>query len=176
MIGYPRNETMLRLTNEVSFAAERTFMSTAQWIEPAHNFSLPLPLPEAQVNALHMIVERMNDDCAGMIAVFAGCDAVGKLMAAEALAYEMQRTLHPIDKSEFDLAEGAHLARILEAAKSEEAILMLNDADGLPVSLLRKLEVYPGLSILAVDSAQESSTALGKSVHYVDFPFPFEGE
>jgi hypothetical protein len=179
-------------------------MSASQWAEETHilmeldnvspgprscNFwsdlSLPLPLPEAQVVALRNIACRMSNGCQdippGIIAVFTGCDAAGKLMAAEALAYEMQRPLYRVNMSEMDgLSSGErekHFARVLHAARAESAILMLDNTDGLPNPFLETLKGYPGLSILTMDSIQERLTALHKSIHYiVDFPFPFDNE
>jgi SpoVK/Ycf46/Vps4 family AAA+-type ATPase len=158
-------------------------MSASQWIED--DFSLPLPLPEEQVTALRKIADRMNKTCAsvrpGMIAVFAGCDAAGKLMAAEALAYELQRPLHRVDRSEIDGFSygepGKDFARILSAVRAENAILILENVDDLPNALFQTLEDHPGLSILITDSNQETSIALRNSTHYiVDFPFPFDNE
>jgi SpoVK/Ycf46/Vps4 family AAA+-type ATPase len=158
-------------------------LSASQWIED--NFSLHLPLPEEQVIALRKIADRMSKTCAsvwpGMIAVFAGCDAAGKLMAAEALAYELQRPLHRVDRSEIDRFSygepDKHFARILRAARAENAILILENVDDLPNALFQTLEDHPGLSILITDSDQETSAALRKSTHYiVDFPFPFDNE
>lgn len=177
-------------------------MSTSQWTDERHflmerantfpgprcgNFwsdlSLPVMLPEAQVVALRNIVCRMSDAdmSAVTIAVFTGRDAAGKLMAAEALAYEMQRPLHRVDPNEIDglspRERKTHFARILNAGKSENAILMLDRADDLPNALLQNLEEYPGLSILATDSAQEAWTVLDELTHsIVDFPFPFDNE
>jgi hypothetical protein len=175
-------------------------MSASWWIEttqllaesynfrpqPKHgdfwqDLSLPLPLPEAQVAALRDIAGWMNDACSearsGMIAIFTGRDAAGKLMAAEALAYEMQRPLHRIDSSDMSGAPDKHFARILRAACSENAILMIGNAGSLPHRLLQALESYSGLSILTADSIQETSAALRASAHcIVDFPFPFDNE
>jgi hypothetical protein len=177
-------------------------MSTSQWTDERHflaeptnvfpgprcgNFwndlSLPLSLPEAQVVALRNITARVSDTSisSGTIAVFTGCDAAGKLMAAEALAYEMQRPLHRVDPTEIDGLSSQererHFARILNAARAENAILMLDNVAGLPNALLQKLEGYSGLSILAMDSAQETWTALDQLTHsIVDFPFPFYNE
>jgi hypothetical protein len=175
-------------------------MSASRWIETTcllaepHNFrpqprdggfwrdlSLPLALPEAQVAALRNMAGRMDHACSdtrsGMIAIFTGRDAAGKLMAAEALAYEMQRPLHRVDSSEMSGAPDKHFARVLHAACSENAILMLDNAGSLPNRLLQSLKSYSGLSILTADSAQETSAALRESAHYiVDFPFPFDNE
>jgi hypothetical protein len=177
-------------------------MSAALWIEAGRFFvdpcpdqirpepkscdvwselSLPLPLPEAQVAKLRRIAKRMNDPCtgvpSGVIAVFTGSDAAGKLMAAEALAYEMQRVLYRVDLNEVGLAEEPHFARILNTAKAQDAILMLGNADGLPISMIQFLKGYPGLSILTTDSPREISTMLYKAAHcVVDFPFPAEYE
>jgi hypothetical protein len=177
-------------------------MSAAQWIEAGRFFvdrcpdqirsktepcdgwtelSLPLPLPESQVAKLRRMAGQMNDNCAdmpsGVIAVFTGSDAAGKLMAAEALAYEMQRVLYRVDVNEVELAEEPHFARILNTAKAQDAILMLGNADGLPISMIQFLKGYSGLSILTTDSPREISTMLYKAAHYVvDFPFPAEYE
>ena len=177
-------------------------MSAAQWIEAGQFFvdpcadqfrsgtesrdvwqdlSLPLPLPESQVAALRRIAKRMNAICpgltSGVIAVFTGCDAAGKLMAAEALAYEIQRTLYRVDAGEFGPPETTHFALLLSEAKAENAILMIDNACGLPIALIESLRGYSGLSILITDSAQEISTNLRQSAHYlVDFPFPADNE
>ena len=149
------------------------------------DLSLPLPLPEAQVAVLRRIAGRISDQCPiaspTMIAVFTGRDAVGKLMAAEALAYEMERTLHRVHASEIGglstQEAKRHFTRILHAATAENAILMLDNAEGLPSSLLHMLADYPSPSILATDSGQELSQPLRKAAHYVvDFPFPLDNE
>ena len=173
-------------------------MSAAQWID-AQNFgapntdsfrpdpcdfwrdlSLPLPLPEAQVIALCKIATRMRETCLdapiAIIAVFTGSDAAGKLMAAEALGYETQRTLYRVDTSEINGLDG-QLARVLNAARAENAILMFDNAESLPGSLLQSLKAYPGLSILTVDSTEDATAEISAPHHYVvDFPFPSDGE
>ena len=147
--------------------------------------SLPLPLPEPQVTALRYIAGRMNKICSdaapATIAVFTGCDAAGKLMAAEALAYELQRPLYRVDRSEiigyWNVDTEKYFALTLNAARAEDSILMLDNADGLPAALFKTLESYPGLSILTMDSAREAATALRKPAYYVvDFPFPYDTE
>ena len=156
--------------------------------EPSRSWrglSLPLPLPEAQVAALCRIASCMSDRCSSIspaiIAVFTGRDAAGKLMAAEAITYETQRALYRADASEVtglsDLDAKAHFARILNAASAENAILMLDNAESLPNSLLHALADYPNPSLLTADSAQELSKSLRKVAHYViDFPFPADNE
>lgn len=173
-------------------------MSAAQWID-VQNFaapntdsfrpdpcdfwrdlSLPLPLPEAQVAALCKIATRMRESCfnapSGMIVVFTGSDAAGKLMAAEALGYETQRTLCRVDVSEISGLDG-QLARILNTARSDSAILMFDNAESLPAAALKTLKTYPGLYILNVDSAEDALAKLSEPQHYlVDFPFPSDSE
>ncbi len=141
---------------------------------------MPLPLPETQVIALCKIATRMSETCfdtpSGMIAVFTGSDAAGKLMAAEALGYETQRTLCRVDASEIGGIDG-QLERILNTARSENAILIFDNAESLPGTLLQLLKNYPGLSILTVDSAEDAPAELSKPQHYVvDFPFPSDSE
>ncbi|HMD21777.1 MAG TPA: hypothetical protein VKH40_15740 [Alloacidobacterium sp.] len=173
-------------------------MSAAQWID-AQNFaatntdsfrpdpcdfwrdlSLPLPLPEAQVIALCKIATRMSETCfespSGMIAVFTGSDAAGKLMAAEALAYETQRTLCRVDRTEISEVDG-QFTRIVDGACAENAILMLDNAESLSDTLLQSLKTYPGLSILIVDSVEDASAELCEAHPcIVDFPFPSDSE
>lgn len=157
-------------------------------VEPSRSWqglSLPLPLPEAQVAALCMIASCMSDKCSGVfpaiIAIFTGRDAAGKLMAAEALAYETQRVLYRADASELselptrDAEE--HFTRTLNEAHAGDAILMLDNAESLPNSLLHALADYPGPRILTADSAQELSKSLRRVSHYlIDFPFPTDNE
>ncbi len=143
--------------------------------------SLPVPLPELQVAALLRIADWINRKCSGagsgVIAIFTGRDAAGKLMAAEALAYEIQRTIYPVRMSEIGFAGEPHFARILDAASTEEAILMIDNANGLPLRLIQRLESYPGLSILIADSLGEVPTRVCLSAHsIVDFPFPADSE
>ena len=173
-------------------------MSAAQWIDAQtfaaantesfrpdpcdfwRDLSLPLPLPEAQVIALCKIATRMSeaffDSPSGMIAVFTGSDAAGKLMAAEALAYETQRTLYRVDTTEISEVDG-QFTRILNTARSENAILMLDNAGSLSDTLLQSLKGYPGLSILTVDSVKNEAAEFSAPHRYVvDFPFPSDSE
>ncbi len=147
------------------------------------DLSLPLSLPERQVAALHDISDRMTGRCSekAAIAIFTGCDAAGKLMAAEALAYEIQRPLFRVERSEFiglSLQQTIEqLARTLDRAHAEKAILMFDLSGDLPDAFLRALQSYPGLSILAMESTQSASMVLRRSIHFiVDFPFPFDNE
>ena len=173
-------------------------MSAAQWID-SQNFatantdsfrpdpcdfwrdlSLPLPLPETQVIALCRIATRMSeayfDSPSGVIAVFTGSDAAGKLMAAEALAYETQRTLYRVDGSEISEVNGQFM-RILNTARAENAILMFDNVGSFSDPLLQSLKAYPGLSILTVDSAEGTEAEFSAAHHYVvDFPFPLDSE
>ena len=166
-------------------------MSAAQWIA-AQNFgisntdpcgiwkdlSLPLPLPEAQVLALCKIAMRITDPSfgttSGMIAIFTGSDAAGKLMAAEALAYETQLPLQHVDKSEISGFDN-QFARILKTARSENAILMFDGADDFPGAVLQTLQNHPGLSILMMDSAVNAARCTPQP-YIVDFPFPSDNE
>ena len=173
-------------------------MSAAQWIDTQtfatantdsfrpdpcdfwRDLSLPLPLPEAQVIALCKIATRMSETCfdipSGMIAIFTGSDAAGKLMAAEAIAYETQRTLYRVDGSEISEVDG-QFTRTLNRARAEDAILMLDNVESMSEPLLRSLKAYPGLSILTVDSVEDASAELCKVAPYVvDFPFPSDNE
>ncbi|QNI34185.1 AAA family ATPase [Alloacidobacterium dinghuense] len=149
------------------------------------DLSLPLPLPEAQVIALCKIATHLNFKGANasscLIAIFTGQDAAGKLMAAEALAYEVQRTLYRIDLSEIGefLAEDGkrRLTQMVAAARTENAILIIDNADDLPGPLLKLLAAYSGLSILMTDASHERSSPMYRSAHYVvDFPFQTETE
>jgi hypothetical protein len=177
-------------------------MSAVPWIEDKHSFatpdpdgkksepqagevwrelSLPLSLPQSQVAALCRIAGRISPEdpraAASVVTVFTGPDAAGKLMAAEALAYELQRPLHRADAGEPGLAEKPHFSRTLEAAETENAILLLENADHAPGCLIQKLKSYPGLSILISDSGQTVPTRLRAVAHsVVDFPFPSENE
>jgi len=165
-------------------------MSAAQWIAAQYfampntdpcgfwkDLSLPLPLPEAQVLALCKIVMRITDPSSGtssMIAIFTGSDAAGKLMAAEALAYETQRPLYRVDKSEISESSN-QFARILKTARSEKAILMFDSADDFSDAMLQTLQKQPGLSILMMDSPENAARCTPQP-YLVDFPFPSDNE
>jgi hypothetical protein len=148
------------------------------------DLTLPVSLPETQVTALHSIAKCMSNGRGispwGMLVVFTGCDAAGKLMAAEALAYELQRPLHRVDGNEMltlsDREAQKQLARTIKAAGEERAILMIDTTAGLPNALLHTLRSYPGLSILTMDSARNASARLVLAHYAVDFPFPFDNE
>jgi len=149
------------------------------------DLSLPLSLPETQVTALRYIAGRTSKLSSGTasstIAVFTGRDAAGKLMAAEALAYEMQRPLWRVDTREigdFSIADFEnYLVHTLNAASAENAILMVDNADGLSNALFRRIEGYRGLCILAIDATQEAAANLRNPTYFVvDFPFPYDNE
>jgi hypothetical protein len=151
------------------------------WLQPGccdlwRDLSLPLPLPDVQVCALRKIADQICNADSGVIAVFTGRDAAGKLMAAEALSYELERSLHRIDTSEISNLSAVEIenyfVRILHDARDENAILMFDNADRLLNSRLGTLESYRGLVILTTDSVLEMPAAH----HTVDSPFPADTE
>jgi hypothetical protein len=143
------------------------------------DLSLPLPLPEEQVLALCKIAMRITNSpfaTSGVIAIFTGSDAAGKLMAADALAYETQHPLYRVDKSEIS-ESSAQLLRILNTGRSKNAILMFDNADDFPKAILQTLQEQPGVFILTMDSTENALATLCTSqLHIVDFPFPSDNE
>ena len=131
----------------------------------------------------------------GISALFVGISGVGKTMAAEVLAGELQLDLYRIDLSavvsKYIGETEKNLRRIFDAAEEGGAILLFDEADALfgkrsevkdshdryaniEVSyLLQRMEAYQGLAILTTNMKDVLDTAFLRRIRFiVQFPFP----
>jgi ATPase family associated with various cellular activities (AAA) len=181
----------------------------ATHIEPSASWRDLVLAPE-QLALLHEIVaqvrrrarvydewgfrERMNRGL-GVSALFAGDSGVGKTMAAEVVAAELQLGLYRIDLSavvsKYIGETEKNLRIVFDAAEGGGAILLFDEADALfgkrsevndshdryaniEVNyLLQRMEAYRGLAILATNAKAMLDTAFLRRLRFVvDFPFP----
>jgi SpoVK/Ycf46/Vps4 family AAA+-type ATPase len=135
----------------------------------------------------------------GVTVLFAGASGVGKTMAAEILANELDLDLYKIDLSgvvsKYIGETEKNLERIFNAAANANAILFFDEADALfgkrsevkdshdryaniEISyLLQKMEMYDGIAILATNLRQNLDDAFLRRLAYtIHFPFPEEQE
>jgi hypothetical protein len=135
----------------------------------------------------------------GVTVLFAGASGVGKTMAAEILANELDLDLYKIDLSgvvsKYIGETEKNLERIFNAAANANAILFFDEADALfgkrsevkdshdryaniEISyLLQKMEMYEGIAILATNLRQNLDDAFMRRLAYtIHFPFPEEQE
>jgi SpoVK/Ycf46/Vps4 family AAA+-type ATPase len=138
--------------------------------------------------------ERMNRGF-GVSALFAGDSGVGKTMAAEVVAGELELPLYRIDLSgvvsKYIGETEKNLRRVFDAAESGGAILLFDEADALfgkrsevkdshdryaniEVNyLLQRMEAYRGLAILATNAKSALDQAFLRRLRIlIDFPFP----
>ncbi len=131
----------------------------------------------------------------GISALFVGGSGVGKTMAAEVLANELQLDLYRIDLSamvsKYIGETEKNLSRIFDAAEEGGAILLFDEADALfgkrsevkdshdryaniEVSyLLQRMETYQGLAILTTNMKDVLDTAFLRRIRFIiQFPFP----
>jgi hypothetical protein len=133
----------------------------------------------------------------GVTVLFAGPSGVGKTMAAEIVANELDIDLYKIDLSsvvsKYIGETEKNLDRIFQAAENANAILFFDEADALfgkrsevkdshdryaniEISyLLQKMEMYDGVAILATNLRQNLDEAFLRRLAFtVHFPFPDE--
>ena len=131
----------------------------------------------------------------GLKVLFAGESGTGKTMAAQVLAAELGLDLFRVDLStivsKYIGETEKNLERIFSAADGSNAILFFDEADALfgkrsEVSdshdrysnievayLLQRIEVYPGVVILATNFKRNIDDAFIRRLDFVvDFPFP----
>jgi hypothetical protein len=131
----------------------------------------------------------------GVSALFAGPSGVGKTMAAEVIARDLDLDLYRIDLSgvisKYIGETEKNLRRVFDAAEGAGAVLFFDEADALfgkrtevkdshdryaniEVSyLLQRMETYTGLAILATNLKRHLDEAFLRRLRYViDFPFP----
>lgn len=169
-----------------------------------------LVLPREQKSLLHQISaqvscrnrvyetwgfrEQMNRGL-GINALFAGESGVGKTMAAEVIANDLQLDLYRIDLSgvvsKYIGETEKNLRRLFDAAEDSGAILFFDEADALFGKrsevkdshdryanieinyLLQRMESYRGLAILATNMKSALDKAFVRRLRFIiDFPYP----
>jgi hypothetical protein len=131
----------------------------------------------------------------GITALFSGASGVGKTMAAEVIARELNLDLYRIDLagvvSKYIGDSEKNLRSVFDAAESSGAILFFDEADALFGKrsevkdshdryanieinyLLQRMEDYRGLAILATNMRASMDNAFTRRLRFiVDFPFP----
>jgi hypothetical protein len=183
----------------------------ARKIEPVNSWD-DLVLPPATLNQLRAICSRVSlqhqvlgdwgfdaklSAGKGVTALFAGPSGVGKTMAAEIIARELELDLYKIELSsivsKYIGETEKNLERIFNAAENAGAILFFDEADSLfgkrsevrdshdryanlEISyLLQKMEMYEGVAILASNLRQNLDESFVRRLAFtVHFPFPDE--
>jgi hypothetical protein len=169
-----------------------------------------LVLPEAQHALLRGIVAHArgreqvfgrwgfaskSDRGLGMSALFAGPSGVGKTMAAEVIAGELERDLFRVDLSavvsKYIGETEKNLERVFDAAEESGAVLLFDESDSLfgrrgevrdgrdryanlEVSyLLQRLDAYSGVAVLTSNLKDHIDDAFLRRLRFiVRFPFP----
>ena len=131
----------------------------------------------------------------GVSALFAGPSGVGKTMAAEVIARDLDLDLYRIDLSrvisKYIGETEQNLRRVFDAAEAGGAVLFFDEADALfgkrsevkdshdryaniEISyLLQRMETYSGLAILATNLKSHIDAAFLRRLRFViDLPFP----
>jgi SpoVK/Ycf46/Vps4 family AAA+-type ATPase len=135
----------------------------------------------------------------GVTALFVGPSGTGKTLSAEALARELGLDLYSIDLagivSKYIGDTEKNLDRVFAAAEHANAVLFFDEADALfgkrsevkdahdryanieVAYLLKKMENFDGLAILATNLKQNLDEAFARRLTFtVNFPFPEEPE
>lgn len=136
---------------------------------------------------------------AGLVALFAGPSGTGKTMAAQVIARRLDLTLLRIDLSQvvnkYIGETEKHLDKVFREGEDSGAILFFDEAEALfskrteikdahdryanveTAYLLQRLEMHPGIAILATNFKQNLDAAFMRRLQLViDFPLPGETE
>jgi SpoVK/Ycf46/Vps4 family AAA+-type ATPase len=155
-----------------------------------------------QVRRRHIVYDRWGFDRKlslgkGINVLFSGPPGVGKTMAAEVFANELDLDLFKIDLSQivskYIGETEKNLNRVFDEARASNAILFFDEADALfgkrsevrdshdryanieIAYLLQKMDEYEGLSVLATNLKQNLDEAFTRRLSFIiDFPFPDE--
>jgi SpoVK/Ycf46/Vps4 family AAA+-type ATPase len=185
----------------------------AQRIEPFATWA-DLIIPDTQRALLHELAAHVRFRAqvyetwgfvgpvpheAGISALFVGASGVGKTLAAEVLAHELNLDLYRIDLSavvsKYIGETEKNLRRVFDAAEEGGAILLFDEADALfgkrsevkdshdryaniEISyLLQRMETYQGLAILTTNMKDTLDGAFLRRIRFiVQFPFPNVGQ
>jgi len=155
-----------------------------------------LPLKPCALKDLHTIASDLRDFIPGPhIALFLGSDRISPALAAEALAHEVHRDLLRLDLGLLTAYVGdtqQDLNHLIHTTQPQESILFFDEADALfgrrstirddhdryaPLdidSLLRRLQDFPGLSILGTNSVTNPHPGIDirYTVHLPQIPLP----
>jgi hypothetical protein len=135
----------------------------------------------------------------GINALFAGPPGTGKTLSAEVIAGELGLDLFAIDLatvvSKYIGETEKNLARIFDAARQSNAILLFDEADALfgkrsevrdahdryaniEISyLLQRMESYDGVAVLTTNRRRDIDEAFIRRLHFVvEFPLPGEAD
>jgi len=193
--------------------ARRGLNQLAQRLRPLVGWD-DLVLPEPQRRTLQNIAvqvrqraqvyekwgfARKNNRGLGVSALFSGPSGVGKTMAAEVLAGDLDLDLYRIDLStvvsKYIGETEKNLRRLFDAAEASGAILLFDESDALfgkrsevkdshdryanlEISyLLQRMESYRGLAILTTNLKAALDPAFLRRLRFiVQFPFPSQVE
>jgi len=144
-------------------ASEQRLQRIAGW--------LTQPPPVLREWGLHRFLDG------GLRALFRGPSGTGKTMAAIVIARWADRPLYRVDPGglvgKYIGETEKNLRALFAAADEEKAILLFEDTDANVGDLLRRIEPYEGLAILAIDQrANLGEDALTRLDGIVDFPMP----
>ncbi len=190
-------------------AAGRALDDLAERIEPRFGWD-DIVLPAALLQDLKAIVAQVRFRTEvygrggfgkkivrgrGITALFAGPSGVGKTMAAEVIARELELDLCRVDLSgvvsKYIGETERNLKRVFDAAEAGGAVLFFDEADALFGKrsevkdshdryanievgyLLQRMEAYSGTAILATNLKGHMDSAFLRRLRYVvDIPFP----
>lgn len=186
-----------QMAGQIETSAPNTLITRSdispQKINPAASWD-NLVLPAMQLQTLREIASQVRHR-PGLSVLFAGPSSTGKTMAAEVLANDLQLDLYRIDLaavvSKYIGETEKNLRRIFEAAERSDAILFFDEADALFGKrtgvkdshdrfanvglnyLLRRMEEYRGLAILATNQKSALDPAFVRRLRFVvKFPLP----
>lgn len=138
--------------------------------------------------------KRSVPAAAGVVLLFAGSEGTGKTMAAEILSKALNMDLYRVDLagviSKYIGETEKNLNKLFDEARTSNAVLLFDEADALfgkrseikdshdrfgnvdTDYLLRRLETYPGVVILATNYKQNIDPVL---IHLAGFTVEFAG-
>jgi hypothetical protein len=169
-----------------------------------------LVLPELQMQTLRQLASQVRHRMTvyetwgfsakgrrglGVSALFAGDSGVGKTLAAEVLAHDLQLDLYRVDLaavvSKYIGETSKNMKQVFDAAEEGGVLLLFDEADALfgkrgevkdshdryaniDVSyLLQRMEAYQGLAILTTNMKTSVDRAFQRRLRFtVNFPFP----
>ena len=205
---YPKSS---ELFSSARAAASFNLSELANKIEPRYRWN-DIILPPDQLSQLreicnqaayqHLVYGEWGFDLSlslgkGINVLFSGPPGVGKTMAAEIIANELQLALYKIDLSQvvskYIGETEKNLHRIFQEARASSAILFFDEADALFGKrsevkdahdryanievgyLLQKMEEYDGIAILATNLRHHMDEAFMRRMHFIiEIPFPDE--
>jgi hypothetical protein len=152
-------------------------------------------LPEPQQRQLETIASHVEADLGGLAVLFAGESGTGKTRAAQALAGALGVDLYVVDLarivSKYAEETENFLDAVFAAAHRAGAVLLFEEAEPLFASrartrdardryadldaarLVQRMELYRGLSILALGHARDAGAPFARAIGFaVDFPMP----